>query len=491
MNYFIISIFLTLACYFTSDKAQYRKQPNIILVLMDDLGYETAIQGDSIKYVEGGPYAIEMPNLRKKILTEGLVLDNAYATPVCSPSRVQMMTGKYLYKNYHQFGHINWNSRTIAQELLRNGYHTAIAGKWQLHGNTSFPSVSTYDHDYNVNSLDNPHRLGYHQFLLHSIQGNSQRYSNCANYIDENGIDACGPGDYGPDVVFNYFSDFVNQYKDSNRPFFFDYRMNLPHDPFEPSPDHPNYPMDTVNNAKYLPSMLTYTDKILNNIKTLIDTTPELHEGYGTVLMILSDNGSSRGWVNNNPGGIPALQWGIFTQVPKVGEFNGNKSLSSYLGCHIPAVVYYVGPYKKYTDGQHYPAPFGLIDVYPTVMDLARLTHLDNTDGVSIADEIVTYTDSVPDREALFQYFNPFFPGLENSRGGTNINSFATDGNYWLDSYDRFYDIKDSLDWELLMPVTPTSQAQIDAYDLLDSIMQLHPKAQDFNKPLIDAIPPP
>ncbi len=489
MKYLLISLILAFSFGFAIDGANHRKQANVILVLIDDLGYETAIQGDSLKYIEGGPQPIIMPTLRGKLSDESLVLKNAYATPICSPSRVQMMTGKYLYESYHQFGYINWNCRTIAQELSWNGYHTAIAGKWQLHGNTSFNSVSAYDEDYQITSLENPLRLGYKQFLLNAIQGNGNRYSNCENYIDENGVLACGPNDYGPDVVYQYFADFIEEKKNSNRPFFFDYRMNLPHEPFEPAPIHPDYPIDTVNNAKYLPSMLEYTDSIISNIINLVDNTPELHEGAGTVIMVLSDNGSSRGWITNNPGGNPVLSWGIFTKINGIGEYNGNKSLSSYLGCHIPGFVYYVGPYKKYTNGSQYNAPFGLIDVYPTILDLAKLSHLKNDDGISIADEIVTYADSVPDREVLFQYYNPFFPGQENPRGGTNLNSFATDGDYWLDSYDRFYDIIDSMDWELLTPITPSGTIQLDAHNKLDSVLQLHPKAQDFNKPLIPTIP--
>jgi arylsulfatase A-like enzyme len=490
MKYIIGSLILTILFSASPNKAKYRKQPNIIVVLLDDLGYDTAVLGDSITNIEGGARSIDMPTLRGKLTNEGLVLDNAFASPTCTPSRVQLMTGKYLYESHHQFGYLNWNARTLAQELLWNGYKTAIAGKWQLHGNNSFTSVSAYDEDYQITNFDNPKRLGYSQFLLHSINGNNNRYSFCDRYFFDNGLLACGQNDYGPDIVYDYFEDFIVANKDSNRPFFFDYRMNLPHDPFEPPPGTNAYPNDTVNNAMHLPDMLSYADSIIANIVSLIDSTSELHEGAGTVLLVLSDNGSSRGWINNNPGGDPMLMWGIFTKIIGVGEFNGGKSRSTYLGCHIPGFVYYVGPHKKYTNGSHYQAPFGLIDVYATVLDLAKLSHLKNEDGVSIADEILNYVDSVPDRETLFQYYNPHWPAQEQIRGGTNINSFVTDGDYWLDSYGRFYDIVDSMDWELIIPLdTLESQAQTDAYAKLDSALSLKPYAQEFNKPLIETIP--
>ena len=159
-------------------QAHLRDQPNIITVLIDDLGYETAILGDSILWIEDGPQALSLPTLRTTLTNNGLALTNAFASPTCAPSRVQMMTGKYLYKSYHQFGYLNWNSRTLAQELSWNGYSTAIEGKWHMHGNTLFKSVSAFDQNYSNTDLINPQRLGYDEFVLTAIQGNSNRYSN-------------------------------------------------------------------------------------------------------------------------------------------------------------------------------------------------------------------------------------------------------------------------------------------------------------------------
>ncbi len=261
--------------------------------------------------------------------------------------------------------------------------------------------------------------------------------------------------------------------------------MLAAHEPFEPTPGSSDFPNDTINDAKYLPELFSLTDSIIGAVIETIDMLPELQEGAGTVLLILSDNGSSRGWITNNPGGEPLTGWGIFTKINGIGEFNGGKSFSSYLGCHIPAFAYYVGPYKNYSDVP-YDKPVGLIDVYSTVLDLAKLSHLSKYDGVSFADKIVDYVPVNEEREVLFQYYNPFFEELENHRGGTNINSFTTDGNCWLDSRGRFYDLVDSLDWELLNPITPTSSEAIEAFNKLDSVLQLHPKAEKFSKPLIN-----
>jgi arylsulfatase A len=475
-------MFLFLGNTYTSP-ASLRDQPNIIFVLMDDLGYETAILGDSIVGI-GTSKPIVAPVMKQHLQSNSLVFSNAYSSPVCTPSRVQISTGDYLYRSYQQFGQLNWNARTLAQNLLWNGYNTMVCGKWQMQGNIAFVSPSKFEEDYSTIDIENPRRLGYKDYLLHAVKENGQIYANCSSYYYQNDSVACNPGDFGPYVVLEYFKSFINKHKNSNRPFFIDYRMLLPHDPFQPVPSHPDYPNDTINNARYLPEMITLTDSIIGAIIEEVDKTPELHQGAGTAVIIYSDNGSSRGWITNNPEGNPATGWGIFTKINNVGEYNGNKSLSTYLGCHIPAFAYYVGPYRKYTPGEIYSAPIGLVDVYATILDLAKLWQHSKKDGISFADKIVTYIPNQPNREILFQYYHPFFESVTNQRQGTNVNSFATNGDFWLDSRGRFYNLKDSMDWELLDPLTPGPGEEQLNFELLDSVLQLHPKAEEFNKPL-------
>ncbi len=164
-------------------QAHLRDRPNIILMLIDDLGYDTAMLGDSLTGIGGGSQALELPTLRETLPNKGLTFTNAYASPVCTPSRVQLMTGKYLYKTYQQFGQINWNSRTMAQNLLWNGYNTAAAGKWQLQGNMAFKSPSAFEEDYQVGNLENPRRLGYNEYLLTAVLENGNIYSDAVAFI--------------------------------------------------------------------------------------------------------------------------------------------------------------------------------------------------------------------------------------------------------------------------------------------------------------------
>ena len=94
------------------------KSPNIILIMVDDLGYETITANGGESY--------ETPYL-DKMAAEGVRFEQCYSQPLCTPSRVQIMTGKYNVRNYHSFGYLDVNQTTFAQVLKTSGYQTCIA----------------------------------------------------------------------------------------------------------------------------------------------------------------------------------------------------------------------------------------------------------------------------------------------------------------------------------------------------------------------------
>ena len=101
------------------------KPPNIILIMVDDLGYEGVSAYGSPTY--------KTPHL-DKLAAGGMLFNHCYSTPICTPSRVQLMTGKYNFRNYRRFGFLDPSQVTFANVLRNAGYQTTIAGKWQLGG---------------------------------------------------------------------------------------------------------------------------------------------------------------------------------------------------------------------------------------------------------------------------------------------------------------------------------------------------------------------
>jgi arylsulfatase A len=96
------------------------QKPNIILILADDLGYETL-------QCNGGK-SYNTPHL-DKMAAEAARFTHCYSLPLCTPSRVQLMTGRYGFRNYKKFGVLDQHERTFGNLLRDNGYKTCIVGK--------------------------------------------------------------------------------------------------------------------------------------------------------------------------------------------------------------------------------------------------------------------------------------------------------------------------------------------------------------------------
>ena len=102
--------------------AEDRKQ-NIILILADDLGYE------ALGCYGGKSY--KTPNL-DRMAGRGVRFNHAYSLPLCTPTRVALMTGKYNFRNWKAFGVFDPEEKTFGHYMQDAGYATCITGKWQL-----------------------------------------------------------------------------------------------------------------------------------------------------------------------------------------------------------------------------------------------------------------------------------------------------------------------------------------------------------------------
>ena len=101
------------------------KRPNILLVLIDDLGFE------AVGAYGGASY--ETPNI-DRLAADGVRFAHAYSTPLCAPSRLKLLTGRYNSRNYTEWGVLPPDEVTVANLLQDTGYATFMAGKWQMSG---------------------------------------------------------------------------------------------------------------------------------------------------------------------------------------------------------------------------------------------------------------------------------------------------------------------------------------------------------------------
>jgi arylsulfatase A len=158
-------------------------KPNIVLIMADDLGYECLSCYGSRSY--------KTPVLDGLART-GMRFDNCHSQPLCTPSRVKIMTGRYNFRNYTRFGHFDFKEKTFAHVLKSAGYATCIAGKWQLMGR----------------GAAGPYDAGFDEYCLWHMEDafarKGSRYHSpkiIKNGELMNGLE----GKYGPDVFCDAF----------------------------------------------------------------------------------------------------------------------------------------------------------------------------------------------------------------------------------------------------------------------------------------------
>ena len=278
-------------------------RPNIILIMTDDMGVECIGAHGGTSY--------KTPHL-DKLAKEGMRFDRCYAQPLCTPTRVQLMTGLYNVRNYVRFGHIDPDAITFAHLFKKAGYATGIAGKWQL------------GHDKEL-----PRKLGFDESCLWQHTRRPPRYANPG--LEYDGVEKnFNNGEYGPDLVNDFARDFITRHKD--KPFLLYYPMILTHDPYQPTPDSPDWDPKAIGekvNQKvtHFGDMVTYADKLVGKLISEL-TKHGLREK--TLVIFIGDNGTGKG----------------VTSMMGDRAVSGGKGTPVDRGMHVPMIVSWPGVLK-------------------------------------------------------------------------------------------------------------------------------------------------
>lgn len=332
-----------------------KRQPNVVLIMADDLGYETL-------GVNGG--ADYQTPVLDRLANAGVRFTQCHVNPLCTPTRCTLMTGRYNYRNYIGFGHLKRNDITFAHMLKNAGYATAAAGKWQL-GNGS-------QHD------QSPGMAGFDEYCLWNIEHEgalvrNERYAdpNFLYYDRETGSPVVKQfkGEYGPDVCRRYLDEFMTASVDRGQPFFAYYPMILTHDPFKPTPHSPSWKNSDRHqkDRAFFKDMVEYMDFTIGQIESRLD---ELGARDNTIIIFLGDNGTHKS---------------ITSRMNDGRAIQGGKARLTDAGTHVPLIVNAPGS----TRGRVINTVVTAVDLLPTLADLcgaAPPQPLDGAlDGVSLA----------------------------------------------------------------------------------------------------------
>lgn len=367
-----------------ADQTPESKRPNVIVIMTDDQGY-----GD---FGATGNRLIETPAI-DDLAAHSASMATFYVSPVCSPTRACLMTGRY---NFRTRCIDTWLGRsmmdpaevTVAEYLSQAGYATGIFGKWHLGDN------------YPLRPMDQ----GFSEVLIHRGGGlaqpsepleNAQRYTNPILY--RNGVATKTEG-YCTDVYFEAARDFIRKQTAASQPFFVYLPTNAPHGPFHDVPqdlyehylkkDLSSLAVGQLNPARRkaeydklarIAAMITNVDA---NVGRLVAELRELDQLDNTLIMVLVDNGpNSRRFV---------------------GPFRGSKSQVYEGGIRSPLWLHWPARLKPGTVRRE---PVAHIDLLPTILDACQVTSTvrNDLDGRSFLPLLTRSDARWPERSLVIQ----------------------------------------------------------------------------------------
>ncbi|MDN5202148.1 sulfatase-like hydrolase/transferase [Fulvivirgaceae bacterium BMA10] len=389
-------LLLLITIVFFSCKKESNSKPNIILIMADDLGVETLGCYGSDDY--------KTPNL-DQLANEGMKFENCYSTPLCTPSRVQLMTGKYNFRNYIGFGLLDPKERTFGHMLQEAGYETCVVGKWQLLGNEHQRKLAGGK----IGML--PGGAGFDDYLLWQVDDRGSRYKDPLLHKKDAGNELY-PGEFGPDKFVEHIESFMAS--NTNNPFFVYYPMVITHDPFVPTPDNAEFanfdPKGGTNDPKYFGEMVGYMDQLIGRI---IKKTDELGIRENTLILFIGDNGTDRDVMSSRKG----------------NAVKGMKGHTLEAGTHVPFIANWKGTIMP---NQSNPNLIDFTDFVPSLLEMVGQKKL-NGDGVSFYPQLIG-DSSAETRDWVFCHYDPRWGKFKSKR-------YVQNTRWKLYESGEFYDV--------------------------------------------------
>lgn len=375
-----------------SSSLRSAERPNVILIMVDDFGYECV--------TANGGQSYQTPNI-DQLAADGLRFENCHVQPLCTPTRVQLMTGRYNIWNYVQFGTLPRTETTFGQLFKNAGYATGICGKWQL-----------------GKEADSPQYFGFDESLLWQHTRRPPRYANPG--LERNAVEKdYRMGEYGPTLVNDFALQFIT--KNKAQPFFLYYPMILTHSPFQPTPDGPDWD-PTISSekkqrdVKHFADMTAYTDKMVGRIVAKLD---ELGIRDNTLLLFLGDNGTQKNVISQFQG----------------TDYKGGKGSTTSHGSHVPLIV----SWPAVIEGTNRVCSdlISSTDFLPTICAAAGIEVPSNIDGVSFLPQLRGEVGTP--RQWLYTWYSP------RLQTDLTVKEYAFDQRFKLYRTGQFFDLSHDL----------------------------------------------
>jgi len=314
--------------------------PNVIIILADDLGWgDVGYHGSDI----------ETPNI-DRLAKEGMRLERFYATPICTPTRSALMTGRDPIKlglghavlMAWQHGGVDLSERFMPQSFKEAGYDTAMIGKWHLGHSIEqhLPNARGFDH--------------FHGHLNTQVSYFDHEFAKGHDF-QENGKSVRHDGKYATDVHGEQAVRYLTEIRDRSKPFFLYVPFLAPHSPMEAkAEDLAKYPrrldLPTATKKTYA----AMVDNMDQQIGQILDILDQQGIADNTIVLFFSDNGGFENFGSDN------------------GTLRGGKLETFEGGVRVPAVIRWpeVLPANVVND-----AVLSVMDLFPTLASATGVRH--------------------------------------------------------------------------------------------------------------------
>jgi len=368
LQYLQLFFYILLIGFFSSCQTSSDNQaPNIVIILADDQGW-----GDLS--MNGNP--LVNTNNIDQLAKEGTVLNNFYVNAVCSPTRAELLTGRYhvrggVYSTSRGGERLDLEERTIAEAFQKAGYRTGAFGKW--HNGMQY----TY----------HPNARGFEEFYGY-CSGHWGSYFDAM--LEHNGSIVHSKG-YLTDVLTSKMIDFIST--PSEKPFFTYLPLNTPHTPMQvpdrwfdkfKEADLPTHRYSKEEIPEKTKAAYAMAENIDWNVGRVVHALDSLGQLDHTILIYFSDNGPNGNRWNNN--------------------MKGRKGQTDEGGVRSPFVIKWG---DKITGGRKIETIAHAIDLYPTLAELANIAPIKDLpfDGISLANLLLDKKDELTER-VLYSYWS-------------------------------------------------------------------------------------
>ena len=345
-------------------------RPNILMILVDDLGY-----GDLSCY---GATDLKTPHI-DGLVSDGIRLDNFYANcPVCSPTRASLLSGRFpdmvgvpgVIRTYasDNWGYLNPKTRLLPELLNKAGYSTGMVGKWHLGlEKENHPSNEGFDY--------------FKGFLGDMMDDYYNHRRHGKNYMRDQ-METIRPKGHASDLFSNWAIDYINQSRKEEAPFFLYLAYNAPHTPIQPP-------------RAWFIRVKEREKEISDKRARLVALIEHMDYGIGKVIKALKDNGQ----YENTLIIFTSDNGGQLNVGANCGNLRGGKQDMYEGGIKVPMCA--VWP-EKIKAGSKSPLVALTMDLFPTICEVAGYPIQHKIDGISILDTLTEKADQTNIERTLF-----------------------------------------------------------------------------------------